>query len=113
MIVDDVFFNIDILKNVLKKVLKVNVKKEIVEAYNGKQAVDKFKKNQKKHGENTIKLILMDCDMPIMNGFEATKKILEQAKKANGPIPYIVAVTGDSTEQNVNFANEAGMSQII
>ena len=36
MIVDDVFFNIDILKNVLKKVLKVNVKTEMIEAFNGK-----------------------------------------------------------------------------
>ena len=35
MIVDDIFFNIDILKDVLQKVHKV-AKHEIVEAYNGK-----------------------------------------------------------------------------
>lgn len=35
MIVDDIFFNIDILKDVLQKVHKV-AKHDIVEAYNGK-----------------------------------------------------------------------------
>jgi hypothetical protein len=36
MIVDDVFFNIDILKNVLKKIMKIDIKKDVIEAYNGK-----------------------------------------------------------------------------
>ena len=36
MIVDDVIFNIDILKDILEKVLKVDVKNDVIEAYNGK-----------------------------------------------------------------------------
>lgn len=36
MIVDDVFFNIDILKDVMRQVLKINVDSDVVEAYNGK-----------------------------------------------------------------------------
>lgn len=35
LIVDDVFFNVDILKDVMRKVLKVDVKKYVIEAYNG------------------------------------------------------------------------------
>lgn len=94
MVVDDVFFNIDILKYVLGKVLKVDCKKEVIEAYNGKQALDAFVKNRKKNkGKNTFKLILMDLDMPIMDGFEASKKILLKAKKKymtkNGTIESI------------------------
>ena len=42
MIVDDVFFNIDILKDVMRQVLKINVDQDVVEAYNGKQAVLKY-----------------------------------------------------------------------
>ena len=42
MIVDDVFFNIDILKDVMRQVLKINVDQDVVEAYNGKQAVRKY-----------------------------------------------------------------------
>jgi hypothetical protein len=36
MIVDEVFFNLDILKNVLKKILKIDIKRDVIEAYNGK-----------------------------------------------------------------------------
>ena len=35
MIVDDIFFNIEILKEVFSKVLKVDIKHDLVEAYNG------------------------------------------------------------------------------
>lgn len=59
-------------------------KHNIVEAYNGKQAFQKYVKLIKKQdGENTIKLILMDCDMPVMNGFDATKNILSYQNKKN------------------------------
>jgi hypothetical protein len=36
MIVDDIFFNIEILKEVFSKVLKIDVKSDLIEAYNGK-----------------------------------------------------------------------------
>ena len=36
MIVDDVIFNIDILKDILEKVLKIDVKYDVIEAFNGK-----------------------------------------------------------------------------
>lgn len=36
MIVYDVFFNIDILKDVVGQVMKINVKEKVVEAYDGK-----------------------------------------------------------------------------
>ena len=36
MIVDDVFFNIDIIKNILKKLLGVDIKRDVIQAYNGK-----------------------------------------------------------------------------
>ena len=38
LIVDDIFFNVDILKEVLQKVHKINTSQDLVEAYNGKQA---------------------------------------------------------------------------
>lgn len=36
MIVDDNFFNIDILKDVMRQVLKIDVDQDVVEAINGK-----------------------------------------------------------------------------
>ena len=82
MIVDDVFFNVDILKDVMRKVLKIDVKRYVVEAYNGKQALKAYAKLLKKYGAACpVELIMMDIDMPVMNGCEATSKILRLAAK--------------------------------
>ncbi len=56
------------LKNALSKTYKFD---KIEEASNGKAAVDMIKINPK------IDVIFMDIDMPIMNGVEASKLILE------------------------------------
>ena len=50
MIVDDVFFNIEIMKDVLHQVLKIDVDHEVVEANNGKEAVIKYMKLHKQYG---------------------------------------------------------------
>ena len=83
MIVDDVFFNIDILKDVMRQVLKINVNEKVVEASDGKQALKQYIKLTKKYDNICpIELILMDCDMPVMNGFKATEMILKYAQIA-------------------------------
>ena len=82
MIVDDVFFNIEIMKDVLKQVLKIDVENDVVEACNGKEAVIKYLQVHKQYNKRCpIEIILMDCDMPIMNGFRATEYILKFANK--------------------------------
>ena len=35
MIVDDVYFNIEILKDVMQQVINIDVEREVVEAFNG------------------------------------------------------------------------------
>jgi hypothetical protein len=42
MIVDDVFFNIEIMKDVLGQVLKIDIENDVVDANNGKEAVIKY-----------------------------------------------------------------------
>jgi hypothetical protein len=42
MIVDDVFFNIEIMKDVLGQVLKIDIENDVVDANNGKEAVVKY-----------------------------------------------------------------------
>jgi len=59
---------------------------------------------------NEIKLIFMDCRMPILDGYEATR-ILRQEKKVTTPI---VAVTANNrNEQNEKLCFDSGMNDYV
>ena len=70
---------------------------------NGKQAVDHVR-------EHPVTLIMMDINMPVMNGCEATKNIraLENINQ-----PAIVAVTADATFATEKACKEVGMNDFL
>jgi|GEM_PF-2528848 len=70
-------------------------------AKNGKEAVEKFK-------ENRYTLILMDIQMPIMDGYEATKIIRELDKN----IP-IIAITANAMKEDIKKSEKYGMNSHI
>lgn len=78
---------------------------KIIKAYNGQEAVDIFSQGE----ENSFDIILMDIQMPILNGIEATKKIrmLEREDAKNIPI---VAVSANVYTEDVAASNNAGMN---
>ena len=69
-------------------------------ANNGQEAVDKYNKNPSKY-----ELILMDIQMPIMDGYEATKYIRE----LNLELP-IVALTANAMNEDIQRTRLAGMN---
>lgn len=71
-------------------------------AANGKIAIEKLK-------EKTFDIILMDLQMPEMNGFEATEYIRNKIKLS---IP-IIALTADVTTTDVHKCKEVGMNDYI
>ncbi len=70
-------------------------------ANNGKEAVDMFQ-------QKDYELILMDLQMPIMDGYEATKKIRETVKGKEIPI---VALTANAMLEDRNKTKLAGMNE--
>jgi signal transduction histidine kinase/DNA-binding response OmpR family regulator len=54
-------------------------------------------------------LILMDCDMPVMDGYDASRHILALEKKS----PIIVALTADAQKANHERCKNAGMKHIL
>ena len=71
--VDDEPFNQDALKIIIRECLKITdteLKQFVDFANDGAEAVDRVNSEKTPYG-----LILMDINMPIMDGFEATKNI--------------------------------------
>ncbi len=83
LIVEDNKINMLLAKTLVKKILPNGT---IYEAINGKEAVDKY---------DILKpdLILMDVQMPVMNGYEATKEIRKHKKGKHIPIIALTAGT--------------------
>lgn len=73
----------------------------MVTAENGKEAVEMVELN------TTISVILMDIQMPIMDGFEAAKIIRQDHEKDFIPI---IALTGNTLESDIQNIGSSGMN---
>ncbi|MGO4388956.1 response regulator [Microvirga sp. 2YAF29] len=93
LIVEDTEDNRQILRDLL-----TNAGFDIVEAHDGEAAVEAASKH---HPD----LILMDIQLPIMNGYEAIRRIKSDAKLQ--PIP-IIAVTSYALSEDKEKARAAG-----
>jgi len=75
-----------------------------ITAANGEEAIVALKNHH-------IDIILMDCQMPIMDGFEATRHIRQSSEEIKN-IP-IIAVTANATSFDRNLCEEAGMDDYV
>lgn len=103
LLVEDNAINREIALEVLKD------KGAIVEyAENGLEAVEKIQNSD----SSKYDIIFMDVQMPVMNGYEASRKIRALEDKEKSSIP-IVAMTANVFESDRKLALEAGMNDHI
>ncbi|MGM0519986.1 MAG: ATP-binding protein, partial [Campylobacterota bacterium] len=96
LLVEDNEINQEVATMMLEKIgIEVDI------ASNGQEGVDKFLENKDKY-----QVILMDLQMPIMSGYEATKQIRVYDKK----IP-IIALTAAAMIEDKQKAQNAGMNE--
>ncbi|MCI9104948.1 MAG: response regulator [Lachnospiraceae bacterium] len=72
---------------------------------NGQLVVEAFEKS----GAGQYQLILMDVQMPVMNGYEATRAIRDLGHSLSRTIP-IIAMTANAFAEDIRDALEAGMN---
>ncbi len=94
----------DINAEILQELLDIEGANCII-ASNGKEALETFEKSAK----GTYDMIFMDVQMPVMNGYEATRAIRACAHPEAKTIP-ILAMTANAFEDDVKTALDAGMN---
>ena len=78
----------------------------VTPAGNGIEALDMI-------GQRSFDLVFMDCQMPEMDGYEATEKIRQREKNSNLPRSPIVAFTANAMKGDEEKCIKAGMDDYI
>lgn len=102
LVVEDNAINLEVTRCLLE-----DAGYNIAEAENGQQALDILKRR------NNISLILMDCRMPVLDGFAATQAIRAgKAGRIYNNIP-IIAFTANASTQDKQDCLRAGMNAYL
>mgnify|MGYP001405864386 CR=1 FL=1 len=108
LIVDDNDFNLMALKNLID-----GMELKSVQAHNGKIAIEAVLDKKKSDCCKAFKIVFMDCDMPVKNGFEATRELKEMQKKGEIPVFPIVATTAYVGKREIDLCFECGMDEYL
>lgn len=100
LVVEDIQTNQFVMSEMIKSLGgKIDI------ANNGQEAVDAIRNNNKSYD-----IVFMDCEMPVMDGFEATTKI--RTFKPNIELP-IIALTAHAIEGSKEKCLKAGMDDFL
>jgi len=100
LIVDDIYVNRILLSEIASK-----IGCDYKLASNGKEAIDKLK-------IEPFDMILMDIEMPVMNGLETTVHIRKEMEYPKSKIP-IIALTAHNPMDFFEEFNIAGFDELI
>jgi len=103
LIVDDDPLNILVLKSFLDQ---FEVRYD--SAVNGEKAIIKVVKEPDEYS-----LILMDCQMPIMDGFEATRELVDLMAQGKLPIIPIIGCTAFNAQDKLDECIKCGMQEVL
>jgi CheY-like chemotaxis protein len=100
LIVDDIFTNRLLLTEIMK-----DLRHDYSEAENGKKALEEIEKNH-------FDLILMDIEMPVMNGLETTQYLKSKAPAPIRDIP-VIALTAHNPSLFFEDFKDIGFTHLL
>jgi CheY-like chemotaxis protein len=100
LIVDDIYMNRLLLRKLIAK-----ISNETFEAENGSIAIEILKSKK-------VDFILMDIEMPVMNGLETTKYIREELSYPLSKIP-VIAITAHNPNDFFEDYKDVGFNYIL
>ena len=74
----------------------------VIEAVNGVEALEQIDRHQ-------VDLVLMDCQMPVMDGFAATEAIRQREQRLGLPRIPVLALTANAFDEDAQRSRESGM----
>jgi CheY-like chemotaxis protein len=98
LVVDDNDFNLEVAFDILS-----SIGMQVFTAVNGLQALEKLH-------EQHFDIVLMDVQMPVINGYEATRRIRKNAGLAS---TVVIAMTANVSAEDHTLCLEAGMDAVL
>ncbi len=93
-----------VIQNLTKKILQFQ-NFEIQSVKNGKELLESVEKQ-------TFDVILLDINMPVMNGIEAVTELRKNADEKKKNIP-VIAITGNAANHTVEYLKSVGFSEYL
>ncbi len=107
LVVEDNLTNQIVIKSMLAK---LNIRQQLCN--NGVEGVEAFEKSLEP-GQKRYDLILMDCEMPLMNGFEATRAIRSIEDEKGLKETPILALTAHTLHNELSACFDSGMNDLL
>ena len=104
LIVDDNNFNLEVMESMLRK---SNISCD--KALNGRMALEKIVQSQQRKCCPPYGLVLMDCNMPVMDGYEATEKITQMISEKMIAPTTVIGVTAYTSTEHIDNCIKSGM----
>jgi len=108
LLVDDNTFNLLIAKTLLE-----SLNYSVDTALNGKLAIEEVVKAKSSSDDSKLCAILMDIQMPVMDGYEATRELKQMMRKREIPDIPIIALSANDSEDDKKRSLEVGMYKFL